>query len=670
MSQRAGAAEPAEIAGRYQILQKLGAGAFGTVYKAKDRILGRMVAIKTIRLEGLAATGASLDELMNRFKREAMVSAQLKHANIVTIYDIGESEGMSYLAMEFIDGVGLDRLIAAAGRLPVERAASLGAQMADALDFAHRSNIVHRDIKPANIMVEAGDRVKVTDFGIAHVTNSLENLTATGALLGTPSYMSPEQARGSTVDGRSDLFAVGCILYEMVTGTKAFRGDSITALIFKIITENPAPMREVDPAVPDQMVQIVARALAKSPDERYQTGRELADELQRLTRAGSTPTLRQSELATAPALTPPGTLPTVQMDPTVSGRAVTRVPTSPTLKAAPPKTPGATAETELLSAPSAAVAAPPALRRATPAEAGAAVSRAARSPATAPPLPAVPGPPAKSRVGLLLGVAAAGLVIVLAAGAAGVVLLRNRTADVANPVASSAAVPATAIVAEAPPATLAEAPVTTLASTAVGPTAAPPSSGTVPLQDASVQGASRPTTAERVASTRAPAGSGQGHTAPSLGTVAPSEAAAPALDAGAEVGFLEREPPEVDGREAGERLADSYRSGRGGSFGTNRRFQAREKFPRNVAPAERRGVLVLLNVVHYQALHHQRTGQYGTFTQVLPRAVGAPNSFEHAGYRFDLTVEGDAFRVVATPRVMGLRGFVADDSGYVRFADE
>jgi serine/threonine-protein kinase len=207
-----GRAEPSEIAGRYQVVQKLGAGAFGTVYKAKDKILGRMVAIKTIRLEGLAAAGTSLDQLVDRFKREAQVSAQLKHPNIVTIYDVGEAEGTSYLAMEFIDGIGLDRAIAGAGRLGTERAAGLGAQVADALDFAHRHNVVHRDIKPANIMIEGGDRVKVTDFGIAKVMDSADHLTQTGSLLGTPSYMSPEQARGSELDGRSDLFAVGCIL--------------------------------------------------------------------------------------------------------------------------------------------------------------------------------------------------------------------------------------------------------------------------------------------------------------------------------------------------------------------------------------------------------------------------------------------------------------------------
>jgi serine/threonine-protein kinase len=274
-----GIPEPTEIAGRYQVVQKLGAGAFGTVYKAKDKILGRMVAIKTIRMEGLAAASAGVEEMVARFEREARVSAQLKHPNIVTIHDIGQSGGLSYLAMEFIDGVGLDRIISQSGKLPIERAASIGAQVAEGLDFAHKNGVVHRDIKPANIMIEAGDRVKITDFGIAKATDSGEHLTMTGSLLGTPSYMSPEQARGGTLDGRSDLFSVGCLLYEMVTGRKAFRGDSITALLFKIITEEPPPLKENDPGIPDEVERIILKALCKAPEVRYQSGAELAADL-------------------------------------------------------------------------------------------------------------------------------------------------------------------------------------------------------------------------------------------------------------------------------------------------------------------------------------------------------------------------------------------------------
>src|SRR4030095_5250931 len=205
-------------------------------------------------------------------KVEAQVSAQLKHPNIVTIYDVGEANGMSYLAMEFIDGVGLDRVIASAGRLPLERAASLAAQVADGLDFAHKNGVVHRDIKPANIMIESGDRVKVTDFGIAKATASGEHSTRTGSLRGTPSYMSPEQAKGAALDGRSDLFSAGCVLYEMLAGRKAFRGESITGLLFKIINAEPPSITEIDPLIPEPMVKIVTKAISKAPEARYQTG--------------------------------------------------------------------------------------------------------------------------------------------------------------------------------------------------------------------------------------------------------------------------------------------------------------------------------------------------------------------------------------------------------------
>jgi serine/threonine protein kinase len=263
--------EPTRI-GKYEIVQKLGAGAFGTVYKATDQDLGRPVAIKTIRLEGLAASQASLEDLLARFKREAQVAARLKHPNIVTIYEIGNAEGLSYISMEFVDGVGLDRVIRTSGKMSVERAASIGAQVADALAYAQKHNVVHRDIKPANIMIEAGDRVKVADFGIAKVTDSVDHLTATGSLLGTPSYMSPEQAQGRKVDGRSDLFSLGCIVYEMVAGQKAFRGDNLTAIMFKIITEEPPSLRELDPTVSDEMIRIIGKALAKAPETRYQSG--------------------------------------------------------------------------------------------------------------------------------------------------------------------------------------------------------------------------------------------------------------------------------------------------------------------------------------------------------------------------------------------------------------
>ncbi len=346
----AAAPDPTEIAGRYEVEKKLGAGAFGTVFKAKDRDLGRVVAIKTIRLEGLAASTASLEDLLKRFKQEAQVAARFRHPNVVMLYDIGTWEGMSYISMEFVDGVGLDRVIKGSGKMAMERAAAIGAQVADACAAAHKLGIVHRDIKPANIMIEPGDHVKVTDFGIAKDLGAAEHLTVTGSLLGTPSYMSPEQARGGAIDGRSDLFSVGCILYEMVSGQRAFRGESITALLFKIITEEPPSLRELDPTVSDEMLRIVGKALSKAPETRYQSGRELADDLLAITRPGYVPTLRSRDAPTLPPDAPPGDvptlqeLPTVRPEPTIASKATTpfvppTILTPATAKSAPPPLP-------------------------------------------------------------------------------------------------------------------------------------------------------------------------------------------------------------------------------------------------------------------------------------------------------------------------------------------
>jgi len=311
---------PSTIAGRYEIVDKLGAGAFGTVYRARDSVLGRTVAIKTIRMDQLAAAPERAGEMRERFRREAQVAAQLKHPNILTIHDIGEFEGLSYIAMELVEGVGLDSVIAKEGPLPVARLARIGAQVADALGYAHGRSVVHRDIKPANVMLEAGDLVKVTDFGIAKPLDAADQLTATGALIGTPAYMSPEQARGEAVDGRSDLFAVGCILYEMATGQRAFGGASLTAILLKIATENPRPIAEVNPGVPAPLVTIVGRALSKDPKARYQSGGDLARDLGALAATGVT-------LGAGPAIE------------TVGGTAQVPAPTAvedPTQVASPP----------------------------------------------------------------------------------------------------------------------------------------------------------------------------------------------------------------------------------------------------------------------------------------------------------------------------------------------
>lgn len=608
MSQQKPASEPVEIAGRYQVIQKLGAGAFGTVYKAKDKILGRMLAIKTIRLEGLAAAGASLEELLDRFKREAQVSAQLKHPHIVTIYDIGDADGLSYLAMEFIDGVGLERVIAS-GRLPVERAAAIGAQVADALDFAHRHNVVHRDIKPANIMIEAGDRVKVTDFGIAKVTDSADHLTMTGSLLGTPSYMSPEQARGSDLDGRSDLFSVGCVLYEMVTGKKAFRGESITALIFKIITENPVPLQEELPDIPEAMTRIVMKALSKTPEARYQSGHELAEDLLAMTRGEAMPTVRQTEVATA--VTPPG------------AATVSSAPTA--IKAG--------SSTQPLHAHTLPSSAPTTL---TPA----AVAR--------------PAGPRKSNTGLILGLLAAGLIFVLGIGGVGAYLFLKPRPDQGGSEAGGAVAdsgtssrPSLSTPPLSQPATPDTAPPVSIPPTA--PPVSPPPA-TAPVE-----------TTPAVTSSR--------RTADTSTTPLPrSRDASPAE--GSELSILDQIPPPPDGRALGERVAGTYRKDGPSNYGTRGSLRARGRFPRDATGGELRAVAVLLNLVNLQAAYHARNSRYGTFAETVPgRGVGA-RSFQRHGYRYDLSTESDGFQVVATPLAMGLRSLVVDDSGFVRYPDE
>ena len=596
-----------------------------------------MVAIKTIRLEGLAAAGTSLDELMDRFKREAQVSAQLKHPNIVTIYDIGETEGVSYIAMEFIDGVGLDRVIATSGQLPLERAAMLGAQVADALDFAHRNGVVHRDIKPANIMVEAGDRVKVTDFGIAKVMDSGDHLTMTGSLLGTPSYMSPEQAKGAALDGRSDLFAVGCILYEMLAGKKAFRGDSITGLIFKIITEEPPPIREMGPDLPDEIVRIIARALAKTQDARYQTGRELADDLQGLTRAGTAPTLRQSEMATAPGGTGPLASPTVITPATVKGAAVT-------MRAAQ----GADAvPTRIAPRPGAAPPPPP-------------------TPSNHVPQPA---PARRSNAGLMIALVAGGLLIALGAAVTGwFFFLREAEPTVATN-AGSALVPGPAE--SAPPAGGAAEP-STLAPAPTADQRATPAERVPAPAETAVTRNEAPAGNTATSTRKAPAG---GTTADPAGTARPVPVdPAPRAESASEFVFLDEEAPAGDGRDAGERLAGTYRQGGGtpsGTFGASGRFAARPRSPRGLAPAERPAVATIRHLIDRQEAFQRKEGRYAGLGDL--RAAGlaldvpvSGNTFQRRGFRFEVTVESDGFRITATPLSPSGRSFVGDDSGYIR----
>jgi len=261
------------LGSRYEVLGKLGAGAFGEVYQAKDSVLGRMVAIKRIRIDAIAE-GKQLEEVKKRFILEAQVAAQLRHPNIVTTHDIVEAPDSSFIVMEMVEGQTLGSLIKSKGRLSLEETLDILSQAASALDHAHAHKVVHRDVKPANLMVEPNGQVKVMDFGIAKAETS-GHITATGTILGTPFYMSPEQASGKAVDGRSDLFSLACIAYECLSGSRPFQGDQITAILLKIVGEDPPPIEHARLGLPETMDPILQRALAKNPDERFATGEEL-----------------------------------------------------------------------------------------------------------------------------------------------------------------------------------------------------------------------------------------------------------------------------------------------------------------------------------------------------------------------------------------------------------
>lgn len=245
----------------------------GVVYEGRDPNINRRVAIKTARRDVMESTGMA-EEMMVRFLREAQAAGALNHPNIITIYDAGEEGGVAYIAMEFLEGGNLRDLLDARRRLSCEEIVEIGADLCDALAAAHDAGIVHRDIKPANIMTPKNGQVKIADFGIARVSDS--NLTQEGALIGTPHYMSPEQFMGQKLDGRSDLFSVGNILYEMITGEKPFTGEALSTVMHHVIKTDPVPPSEFNLTMPDTLSQVVMKSLSKRPAQRYATGRDMA----------------------------------------------------------------------------------------------------------------------------------------------------------------------------------------------------------------------------------------------------------------------------------------------------------------------------------------------------------------------------------------------------------
>ncbi len=266
-----------EKIGKYKISGILGKGAMGIVYKALDPDIDREVAIKTVRFDLVSDDEAENEEIMERFMREAQSAGKLTHPNIITIFDVGREKSLTYIVMQYIQGQSLQRLIASGDKLPTTEVVQLYDQICSALDYAHGFGIVHRDVKPGNILLDKGGKPFIVDFGVARVDTS--TLTQSGTAVGTPSYMSPEQVMGKKVDNRSDIFSLGCILFELLTGRRPFEAESITTVIYKIINEEPPHLSEVKKGLPVGFGHIITKALAKDPKNRYQSCKELAADL-------------------------------------------------------------------------------------------------------------------------------------------------------------------------------------------------------------------------------------------------------------------------------------------------------------------------------------------------------------------------------------------------------
>ena len=349
-----------KLYGRYEVLEEIGAGAMGAVFKGRDPVMDRVVAIKTIHASALV--GPMAEQYRERFTREARAAGRLAHPGIVTVFDAGVEGETPYLVMEYVPGRTLEEVLHSGEHYPIDKVCEIGQQLAEALAYAHANGVIHRDIKPANIQLTGTpERAKVMDFGVAKLTQA--QVTSTGTLLGTPAYMAPEQFTGMPLDGRSDLFSLGVILYWMATGDKPFSGDTITAVSYKIVHTEPIAPRQLNPGLPQGLETVILKCLAKDPAARHQTGDELAADLAAL--RTSQPTATASGIPAAPAANTGGTISSAATVPLSASaqmrRSGTQAPPQPPAPAVPPS-----ASQRTGAAPASRAAAPEVPRRVVP----------------------------------------------------------------------------------------------------------------------------------------------------------------------------------------------------------------------------------------------------------------------------------------------------------------
>jgi len=466
---------PATI-GRYQITGSLGYGAMGAVYKAFDPLIKRPLAVKTVRLD-VPRGSPQYRSFLERFQHEAQISGTLSHPGIVTLFDLGEEGGLPFFAMEFVDGRTVAEVLAAGERFKPEKVIALVSQVAAALDYAHSRGVIHRDIKPANLILYDGDKVKVTDFGIAKLADA--EITHAGALLGTPSYMSPEQAMGEKLDGRSDIFSLGVVAFEMLSGLQPFPGPNVTSILYKLVHVDPIePIDlETNGLVPQKWHEVFGKVLAKKPDQRYQTAGAFVQDLEYCLGSwfaglGSeeTVTLGPNDIPTAEiprpaAVAPPPSAAAAAMPP-ARGGASPQVAVDDDETLLIPRPPAASAAPTPSAATTLVLESRPPLEGETTVTSPAAAAQTHPSVPTLPSLPtlpsALPGPAAAraARPGLPLG-------LVLGGGA---VLLLGLVALFAWALRSRGAVPPAPApaVAEAQPAEAAAPPVAPAAAAGAG----------------------------------------------------------------------------------------------------------------------------------------------------------------------------------------------------------